>query len=121
VALVVGEAAAPAVAAEAVAHLGGPPSLVFVDSSHEYAQTRRELDRWFEVLAPGGMLVVNGTSAFAASLDATGQGGVKRAFEAWRRWRRAPAMSLAFPPEILAGWQQVYLDGGGVGLVVKVR
>jgi hypothetical protein len=30
-------------------------------------------------------------------------------------------MSLAFPPEILAGWQQVYLDGGGVGLVVKVR
>ena len=78
-------------------------------------------------LASGRLVQSAGTrvaafeSAFAASLDATGQGGVKRAFEAWRRWRRAPAMSLAFAPEILAGWQQVDLDGGGVGLVVKVR
>jgi predicted O-methyltransferase YrrM len=101
-------------------YLGGAPALVFLDSSHEYQQTLDELGAWYPVLAPGGLLVLHDTSAFAASFDVTQKGGVHRALREWRDAhpgvevislnRNVPAMET---PAI------VYQDFCGAGLIQK--
>ena len=53
--------------------------MVFIDSSHEYWNTRAELDAWYPALAPGGLIVLHDSSEFAAGFDVTAKGGVRRA------------------------------------------
>jgi predicted O-methyltransferase YrrM len=64
---------------EAVEHLGGPPELVYIDSSHQYEHTMRELNLWWEALPPGGLIVMDDISQWAAEYDRTGLGGSHRA------------------------------------------
>src|SRR6266550_231873 len=107
----------PGVAGE---YLGGAPELIFLDSSHEYKQTLDELDAWYPVLAPGGLIVLHDTSEFAASFDVTQQGGVHRAL---REWREAhPEIELiSLNRKVLAMEtpQMIYQDFCGAGLIQK--
>ncbi len=109
----------PAIVAPIQDYLGGAPQLVFIDSSHQYAHTIRELDLWYPHLAPAGIIAMHDASEYASTFDSTELGGVRRALEVWRAKSGAAAFRLANSPEILAKHAQVYLDGCGLGLVVR--
>ena len=102
--------------------LGGDPEMIILDSSHEYAQTLRELELWFEALAPGGLLVVHDVSRFAEGFDVTHDGGVRRAFLEWRAAHpecetfllNANETSMDLP-------RPFYKDACGLGLIHKSR
>lgn len=102
-------------------YLGGAPQLVFIASSHQYAHTVRELDLWYGLPAPAGMIVMHDTSEHASAFDSTHQGGVRRALREWsaRSSSGAASFSLANTPEILSKQREVYLDRCGIGWIVK--
>ena len=109
--------ASPAIAREFV---GGAPELVFIDSSHEYASTRAELDAWWPELAPGGFIVLHDTSEFAASFDVTRQGGVRRALREWRQAHpEAEVFSMNHNVPAMETPGMIYQDFCGAGLIQK--
>ena len=59
--------------------------MILLDSSHEYGATVQELDLWYPALQTGGIFLLHDVSVFAAGFDVTGEGGVHRAFDEWRR------------------------------------
>lgn len=110
-------ATAPAAAAE---HLGGAPSLIIVDSSHEYAATLTELDLWYPVLAPGGIIFLHDTSRFAQEFDVTHAGGVRRAFVEWRESHPdVEAILLNGESRTMEGTRPLYKDACGLGILHK--
>lgn len=110
----------PASPAMAHDYLGGPPQLVFVDSSHEYGSTLAELDSWYPELAPGGLMVLHDTSEFAASFDATRQGGVRRALREWRHLHPGvETFSLNHDVPAMESPSMVYQDFCGAGVIQK--
>jgi predicted O-methyltransferase YrrM len=117
-----GDSAAPDAPERARAALGGPPELVFVDSSHQYAHTLSELDLWVAELPVGGLVLLHDTSEYARSFDATGQGGVARALEEWVP--RHPEVTFAnlngFVPEGADVNVLAYKDGCGLGVLQRV-
>lgn len=101
-------------------YLGGAPELIFIDSSHEYANTLAELKIWYPELAPAGLIVLHDTSEFAASFDVTKQGGVRRALQEWRATHpEAETFSLNQNVPAMVTPEMVYQDFCGVGLVQK--
>ncbi|MEO8439429.1 MAG: class I SAM-dependent methyltransferase [Spartobacteria bacterium] len=109
--------ASPALARE---YLGGPPELVFLDSSHEYRQTLDEVEAWYPELASGGMIVLHDTSEFAASFDVTRQGGVHRALREWREAHpEIEVISLNRTVPAMETPGMVYQDFCGLGLIQK--
>jgi predicted O-methyltransferase YrrM len=114
-----GDSANPELGKIAKDYLGDAPQLVFIDSSHQYAHTVRELDLWYEHLAPAGIMAMHDTSEYAATFDSTNEGGVRRALNDWRTRSGAAAFSIANSPPILADDRQIYMDGCGLGIVVK--
>jgi predicted O-methyltransferase YrrM len=110
-------AAAPNAAAQ---YLEGTPHLVIVDSSHEYAATLAELDLWYPVLAPGGVIFLHDTSRFAEDFDVTQKGGVRRAFVEWRTAHpEVEALLLNGESRTMEGRRPLYKDACGVGLLHK--
>jgi predicted O-methyltransferase YrrM len=63
----------------------GPFEIVYLDSSHAYAETLRELDLIFDapLLGDGGMLILHDAAKEAAQFDPSGEGGVRRALDEW--------------------------------------
>jgi predicted O-methyltransferase YrrM len=110
----------PESVAAATAYLGGPPELIILDSSHEYAATLLELDLWYAALPAGGLLVVHDVSRFAQYFDVTREGGVRRAFLDWRAANpgvetfllNGEARSMDLP-------RPFYKDACGLGLIHK--
>jgi predicted O-methyltransferase YrrM len=104
----------------AIEYLGGAPELVIVDSSHEYAATSQELDLWYSVLAPGGLLVLHDVSRFATDFDVTKQGGVGRAFTEWREAHPdVETFCLNGQARSMDSPRPLYKDACGVGLIHK--
>jgi predicted O-methyltransferase YrrM len=109
----------PATPQAAKTYLGGSPSLVIIDSSHEYGATVRELDAWYPELAPTGFIMLHDVSRFAVDFDVTHEGGVQRALTEWRQLHPGvETISLngdcrAMPVTA------VYKDACGVGLIHK--
>lgn len=101
-------------------YLGGAPELIFVDSSHEYRQTVKELAAWYPALAPGGFMLLHDTSEFAAGFDVTREGGVRRAFREWRQAHQE-AEAFSFSPQVAAQEApgMIYQDFCGAGLIQK--
>jgi predicted O-methyltransferase YrrM len=98
----------------------GAPQLIIVDSSHEYRSTVAELDLWYPVLAPGGILVLHDVSEFAAGFDVTGEGGVRRAFTEWRKAHPGvETFSLNESSRSMEAARPAYQDACGLGLVHK--
>ena len=100
----------------------GAPQLVILDSSHEYRSTRAELDLWYPMLAPGGILVLHDVSEFAASFDVTREGGVRRAFAEWRRAHpEVETFALNAGARSMDAARPAYQDACGVGLIHKTQ
>jgi ubiquinone/menaquinone biosynthesis C-methylase UbiE/cephalosporin hydroxylase len=104
----------------AAAYLGRAPQLVLVDSSHEYEATVRELEAWYPVLAPGGLMVLHDTSRFAVDFDAGKKGGVAAALREWRAQHPdVEAFSLNADVSTMEPPPPVYQDACGMGLIQK--
>ncbi|KAB1596031.1 methyltransferase domain-containing protein [Burkholderia cepacia] len=117
--LTIADSADPAQAVAAEAYLGGAPQLVFIDSSHQYAHTLRELDLWYGRLTRGGLIVLHDVSSYAASLDSSNDGGVQRAVNEWCARQGVTALSLnSFVDGGRAG-DYPYLDGCGLSVIQK--
>jgi len=119
-ALIVADSADPEGPGKARDYFGGqPPQLVFIDSSHQYEHTLKELDLWYGQLPQGGLLVLHDTSRFAAVFDSTGKGGVFRAVSEWCALRGVPSLMLN---SFVAGGSPgdyPYLDGCGLTIIQK--
>lgn len=115
----IGDSAAPELPALATKYFGAPPQLVFIDSSHQYDHTLRELDLWYAALPPGSMMVLHDVSKFAAAFDRSGAGGVSRALSEWSAAHAKISFALEFPQEALGELPPSYMDPCGVGLVIK--
>lgn len=81
--LTVNDSSASAAVDEACQYLGGAPQLIFIDSSHQYAHTRKELDLWYPALVPGGLIFMHDASRFAEQFDPGRQGGVRKGLNEW--------------------------------------
>jgi predicted O-methyltransferase YrrM len=104
----------------AIDYLGGAPELILIDSSHEYEATAQELEIWYPVLAPGGLLALHDTSQFAVDFDVTRCGGVARALQEWRTKNPGvETFSLNAGARVMEPPPRVYQDACGVGLIQK--
>jgi predicted O-methyltransferase YrrM len=109
----------PVCVAEAHEFLGSAPDLVCIDSTHQYDHTRAELaQRWNELL-PGGLLVLDDASGWAASYDRTDKGGSHRAATEFSRLYapNSASFNAALCPESQASL--VYSDVDRFGLYQK--
>lgn len=60
-----------------------PYDLIYIDSSHAYSSTRKELRIYWPLVRSHGFLALHDSSEFAASVDPTNKGGVIRALKEW--------------------------------------
>jgi len=105
---------------QAARYLQGAPSLLIIDSSHEYAATVTELNLWYPALAHGGIILLHDTSRFAVEFDVTKAGGVRRAFQEWRAAHpEAEAMLLNGESTTMEGERPLYKDACGLGIIHK--
>lgn len=110
----------PNLPAMAQQHFGGAPELILLDSSHEYLATVHELELWYPALQAGGIILVHDVSLFAAGFDVTGEGGVRRAFDEWRRNNpQAEAICLNGESRTMDLPRPLYKDACGLGLIHK--
>jgi predicted O-methyltransferase YrrM len=113
------DSADPVCVQEAAQFLGGPPQLVYVDSSHQYEHTRRELVQWWAALPPGGLLVMDDVSAWAAAFDSTKKGGSHRAAAEFRQHHAPNGAILNGTLHQGAQSSLIYTDVCGFGLFQK--
>jgi predicted O-methyltransferase YrrM/SAM-dependent methyltransferase len=114
-----GDSASDGAVAGAEEYLKGRPQLIFIDSSHQYEHTLRELDLWYEQLVEGGLLVLHDTSLFAATFDSTGSGGVLKACTEWCDRNGVSPLSINDFVEGGRPGDVPYLDGCGVTIIQK--
>jgi len=91
-------------------------SLVYLDSSHSYGGTLRELEIIFEEerwLDAGGMLILHDAAREAIGFDPTGAGGVRRAIDEWMAERHRDYQAVILEPPL---WQSVC----GIALMRRV-
>lgn len=115
-----GDSSDPHLAEQSVSDLAGAPELIFLDSSHAYEHTLSELDLWYPLLRPGGMILLHDVSEFASQYDATGQGGVNRALGEWSQGTEADVISVnRSVTEAHSIDDLIYSDGCGLGIIQK--
>ncbi len=56
---------------------------IYVDSSHSYQETKREIELYYPRLRTEGVIVFHDASKYAAIWDPTNQGGVRHALDEW--------------------------------------
>jgi predicted O-methyltransferase YrrM len=117
-----GDSADPVSIEAALSTLGGPPQLILLDSSHQYAHTVVELDCWVPVMPVGGLMLLHDTSVFAEDWDSSREGGVHRALQSWLPSHpEVNAINLnAFVERDADVNALTYKDACGLGLVQKI-
>ena len=115
--LVTSDSAVPQLTKHAVSYFGTTPSpkLIFIDSSHQYKHTLKEVRIWHEALAPQGLMVFHDVSVYAELWDTTGRGGVHKAM----KFMRLPNTILINENVVANERPFVYKDGCGLGIVQK--
>lgn len=94
--------------------------MIFIDSSHSYAHTIKELDLWYDNVEPFGLIALHDASRFAAKFDTSKTGGVIQALEDWTKRRNVPGFALngeAF--EGIRAEEIVYMDACGFGIIQR--
>lgn len=117
--LSVADSAAPDQPEKALSYFGQKPQLLFIDSSHQYAHTLRELDLWFPHLASGAFIVLHDVSQFATSFDASGEGGVYRAILEWCDRNHTKPLLMNNSVRTTPPSELIYRDGCGLGIFQK--
>jgi len=118
--LLCGDSSDRSLAEQSTSDLDGAPELIFLDSSHAYEHTLSELDLWYPLLRPGGMILLHDVSEFASQYDATHQGGVNRAIGEWSQRTDADVISInRSVTEAQSHDDVIYPDGCGLGIIQK--
>lgn len=118
--LEVSDSAQAALPGRASRYFGGQaPQLIFIDSSHQYAHTIKELDLWYPTLPQGGLVALHDVSRFAAAFDSSGQGGVFRAVSEWCAANGVTSLMLNSFVEGGTPGDYPYLDGCGLAIIQK--
>ncbi len=115
----IGDSANEESARAALDYLGGAPQIVFIDSSHQYAHTLKELDLWYGLVAEGGFILLHDTSAFAATFDSSGGGGVLKASTEWCEANGVHPLAINSFVEGGSPGDVPYLDGCGITIIQK--
>lgn len=119
--LVISDSAERALPEQAEIYLGGKPQIVFIDSSHEYEHTRRELELWVPRIQPGGFAILHDVSEFACAFDSKGGGGVRKAVASFDpQGLHQKIMINDFCGSGHFGERTVYKDACGLG-IIQVR
>jgi predicted O-methyltransferase YrrM len=120
--LLVGDSAAQSSLEHAVGVLGGMPQLILLDSSHQYAHTKDELDLWVPRMASQTVMLLHDTSTFARSWDANDAGGVQQALDDWLPGRDDVAFLNLNRRVGEPGLTEdlTYGDGCGLGILQKL-
>jgi predicted O-methyltransferase YrrM len=92
--------------------LKGRPELLFIDSSHQYFHTVKELDLWSKAMPPGAFIALHDASAAVSRQDHAGEGGVSAAFRQFADRNPFQAMVL----EQVRGMPSTFLDPAGLGI-----
>ncbi|HLO41155.1 MAG TPA: class I SAM-dependent methyltransferase [Phycisphaerales bacterium] len=114
-----GDSADPGLPAQAKNYFGRDPRIVFIDSSHAYGHTCRELELWYPTLCPGGLLICHDSADRAVAFDATGQGGVRRAALEWQAAHPDISCISIAGTSGIHHREGVYQDGCGVFIAQK--
>ena len=117
----IGDSSEKIIVDHAKRYFNGPINMVFIDSSHQYAHTLRELSLWYENLEKGGIIFMHDTSVLATQYDSTHCGGVKKAIEEWKM-QNASVELINICGELPLGKEQaglIYKDGCGLGIIQK--
>ncbi len=120
VSVTTGDSADPAMPIVAEDYLGGAPDIVFIDSSHQYDHTLKELDLWYPVVRENGFILLHDASYAARSYDPE-NGAVAGALQEWCERNDVDYYVLngeaATPAKSHA--ELVYRDGRGLGIIQK--
>jgi predicted O-methyltransferase YrrM len=120
--LLVGDSASPHFIDEVNNLFHGAAKLVFIDSSHQYDHTIRELELWYPNLEPQGLIALHDVSGFAIKYDKSEKGGVNKAIEDWsRKWGTQNfLLNGSVPGDSANPLDSVtYQDVNGLGLIQK--
>lgn len=110
----------PTASTQAATYLQGTPELLVIDASHEYRATIDELDLWYPKIATGGLILLHDVSRFAAKFDVTKEGGVRRAFDEWRKAHpEAESLCLNGESASMDLPRPLYKDACGLGIIHK--
>jgi len=69
---------------------------IYVDSSHSYESTKKEITLYFPKVKKDGIIIFHDSSKYAAQWDPTGKGGVRRAIDEWLELTNAPEEYIFF-------------------------
>lgn len=100
----------------------GEVNMVFIDSSHAYQHTLTELDLWYPVLKPLGIILMHDVSKYAMSFDYAKLGGVQKAVTEWAEKNKVQYFLLngSLPQDYGEGVNGiVYGDICGIGIMQK--
>lgn len=118
--VVTGDSADASMPQAATSYLGGAPDIVFIDSSHQYEHTLRELDLWYPAIRENGFILLHDASKAARKYDPE-NGAVAGALEDWCGSQGVDYYVLnggdATPAKSHA--DLVYRDGRGLGIIQK--
>lgn len=120
--LIVGDSADKVSATKAIKKLGGNPQLIFIDSAHTASHTLAELETWYELLEPGGLIVLHDASKFSERWDSTHEGGVQAGLSKYADKRILELVSINkdFGGNEGQGRENLtYLDGCGLAVIYK--
>ncbi len=120
VCVVTGDSADVGMPSAAAMYLGGQPDIVFIDSSHKYDHTLKELDLWYEALRPNGFIFLHDASRAAREYDPA-NGAVAGALADWCKKTEAEFFVLNGGNSTPAKSHSdlVYRDGRGLGIIQK--
>ena len=104
---------------EAIVHLHGAPQLIYIDSSHQYEHTLRELNLWWDALPPGGLIVMDDISQWASEFDRTNLGGSHRAALEFCQTKAANSVLINGNFGRKTDQKPTYTDICGFGLIQK--
>jgi predicted O-methyltransferase YrrM len=121
--LIVSDSASPSMIGEATRHFNGAPKLLFIDSSHQYDHTLRELDLWYPNMEEYGIIALHDVSGFASRYDQQSKGGVNKALLDWSNNNgvRPFLLNGTIPANFSKPAGSItYQDVNGLGLIQKV-
>jgi predicted O-methyltransferase YrrM len=79
----------------------GPYDMIYIDSSHSYGETLKELEHYIEnpaIVSDSTLVFFHDASEFARQYDATGEGGVRAALDEWHEKHRRDFRVHIFEP-----------------------
>lgn len=94
-----------------------PYDVLYIDSLHDYSQTKLELEIYFKLLRKGGLIFCHDSSELAATYDSKKEGGVRKALKEFVS--KNPIEYMFFEYDGMA--EQMNIGWNSVGLFMGIK